>query len=70
MIPRKSNELADKFSKTIDYDDWYVTPHLFKRLTVRQWVVGAIDTFASENNEIQFKTCLSGDTRRRCVRLR
>ena len=24
-IPRKSNELADKFCKTIDYDDWYVT---------------------------------------------
>ena len=25
-IPRKSNELADKFSKAIDHDDCYVTP--------------------------------------------
>ena len=36
-IPRKRNELADKFCKTIDYDDWYVTPDLFKILTVRWW---------------------------------
>ena len=43
LISRKCNELADKFSKTIDYDDWYVTPDLFKILTVRRW-------FASEKN--------------------
>ena len=47
-ILRKSNELADKFSKTIDYDDWYVTPDLFKMLTVRRWGVAAIDRFVSE----------------------
>ena len=35
-IPRKSNEFADKFSDTIDYDDWYVAPDLFKMLTVRE----------------------------------
>ena len=49
-IPRKSNELADKFSKTIDYDDWYVTPDLFKMLTTRWWGVATIDRFASEKN--------------------
>ena len=49
-IPRKSNELPDKFSKTIDYDDWYVTPYLFKMLTVRRWGVATIDRFASEKN--------------------
>ena len=47
-IPRKRNELADKFSKTIDYDDWYVTPDLFKILTIRRWGVATIDRFASE----------------------
>ena len=49
-IPRKRNELADKFCKTIDYDDWYVTPDLFKILTVRRWGVATIDRFASEKN--------------------
>ena len=33
-IQRKSNELSDKFSKTIDYDDWYATPDLLKMLTL------------------------------------
>ena len=36
------NELAGKFSKTIDYDDWYVTPDSFKMLIVRQWGVATI----------------------------
>ena len=49
-IPRKRNELADKFSKTIDYDDWYVTPDLFKMLTVRRWGVATIDRFTPEKN--------------------
>ena len=50
LISRKCNELADKFSKTIDYYDWYVTPDLFKILTVRRWGVATIDRFASEKN--------------------
>ena len=49
-IPRKRNELADKFSKTIDYDDWYVTPDSFKMLTVRGWGIATTDRFASEKN--------------------
>ena len=36
------NELAGKFSKTIDYDDWYVTPDSFKMLIFRQWGVATI----------------------------
>ena len=39
-----------KFSKTIDYNDWYVTPVLFKMLTVRRWGVATLDRFASEKN--------------------
>ena len=31
-------------------DDWYVTPDLFKMLTVRRWGVATIDRFASEKN--------------------
>ena len=73
-IPRKSNELAGKFSKTIDYDDWHVTPDLFKMFTVSRWGAPTIE-FKEKNSqkridEIQFKTSLSGDTRRRCVCLR
>ena len=49
-IPRKRNELAHKFSKNIDYDDCYVTPDLFKMLTMRRWGVATIDRFASEKN--------------------
>ena len=52
-ISRRSNELADKFSKTIDQDDWYVTAdlsNLFKMLTVRRQGVATIDRFASEKN--------------------
>ena len=50
-IPRKSNESTDKYSKTIGYDDWYVTPHLFKMLTVKRWGVATVDRFVSEKNQ-------------------
>ena len=49
-IPRKSNGLADKFSKTIDYNDRYVTSDLFKMLIVRRWGIATIDRFPSEKN--------------------
>ena len=49
-IPGERNELAHKFCKNIDYDDWYVTPDLFKMLTIRLWGVATIDRFASEKN--------------------
>ena len=42
--------MADKISKTIDYNDWYVTPDLFEMLTVRRWGVAMIDRFALEKN--------------------
>ena len=60
-IPRKRNELADKSSKTINYEDWYVIADLFDRQTV-----GSSDDRKvclrkeSENNEIQLKTYLPG----------
>ena len=50
-IPRKSNELADKLSNAMDYDNWYMTPDLFKMLTVRRWEVATIDRFASEKKQ-------------------
>ena len=67
-IPRKSNESTDKYSKTIDYDDWYVTPDLFKMLTVKRWGVAMIDRFVTEKNQkiMRFNpkhVC----ARRRCV---
>ena len=40
-----------KLSKSIDYDDWYVTPDLFKTLTLRQLGVATIYGFASEKNQ-------------------
>ena len=49
-ILRKSNELAEKFSKNIDYDEWYVTADLFKILTIRRWGVSTINMFFSEKN--------------------
>ena len=52
---RKNIELADKFSKTIDYDHWYVTPDLFKMVTVRRWGAATIDRFASEKNRKTMK---------------
>ena len=50
-IPRKSTEWADKISKTINYDDWYVAQNLFKMLTIRRWGVATIVRFASEKNQ-------------------
>ena len=51
LIPRKSNELADIFSKTINYDDRYVTPDIFKMLIVRRWRQAKIDRFVFEKNQ-------------------
>ena len=40
-----------KFSKSIGCNDWYVTPDLFKTLTLRQLRVATIYGFSSEKNQ-------------------
>lgn len=47
----RNNEFADKFSKTIDYDDWHATPDLFNMLAARRWGGAAIDRYASKQNK-------------------
>ena len=47
----RNNELADKFSKTIDYDVWHATPDLLKMLAVRRWGGATIDRYASKQNK-------------------
>lgn len=42
--------MADKFSKIIDFDNWFMKPDLFDELTVRWRDVAKIDRFASEEN--------------------
>ena len=49
-IPRNENIEADKLSKQIDYDDWFITSELMKMLTGR-WGKVTIDRFASDNNK-------------------
>lgn len=42
--------MTDKFSKTIVFGNWLVTPDAFDELTVRRWDIVTIDRFASEKN--------------------
>ena len=61
-ISRENNKLADKYSKIIDFGDWFVTPKLFDTFSSEGWGIATIDRSVkqSENNKIQFKTYLSG----------
>ena len=48
-IPRSSNEIADYYSKVVDFDDWGVSVELFEYLD-SLWGPHEVDFFASENN--------------------
>ena len=48
-IPRSLNEKADYLSKIIDYDDWEITPQLF-RLLEEKFGPHTVDCFADYNN--------------------
>uniref|UniRef100_A0A1X7USH4 Tyr recombinase domain-containing protein n=1 Tax=Amphimedon queenslandica TaxID=400682 RepID=A0A1X7USH4_AMPQE len=48
-IPRAENELADYFSRLIDYDDWSLNPAMFQTLN-NLWGAYTVDRFASSQN--------------------
>ena len=45
-IPREKNELADYFSRIIDYDDWYIDQEVYKWLELK-WGPHTVDRFAT-----------------------
>ena len=49
-IPREENKEADRLSKQVDYDDWFITKDLVKMLT-NKWGKVTIDRFASHTNK-------------------
>jgi len=48
-IPREQNELADFYSRIVDYDDWMLNPMVFAWLD-SLWGPHTIDRFASPRN--------------------
>ena len=48
-IPREDNELADYYSRMIDYDDWMLNPMVFQWLD-SLWGPHCLDTFARPSN--------------------
>ena len=50
-VPRSSNEQADYLSRIVDFDDWSVSPHIF-RFSDLKWRPHSIDRFADEHNHL------------------
>ena len=50
-VPRSSNEQADYLSRIVDFDDWSVSPHIF-RFSDLKWGPHSIDRFADEHNHL------------------
>ena len=50
-VPRFSNEQADYLSRIVDFDDWSVSPHIFRFLDLK-WGPHSIDRFADEHNHL------------------
>ena len=50
-VPRSSNEQADNLSRIVDFDDWFVSPHIFRLLDLT-WGSHSIDRFADEHNHL------------------
>ena len=49
-IPREQNKEADRLSKQVDYDDWFIAKDLVKMLT-NKWAKVSVDRFASHTNK-------------------
>ena len=49
-VPREMNELADYFSRVVDYDDWYIDHTVFKMVD-DWWGPHRIDRFAAPYNK-------------------
>ena len=52
-LPRSRNEQADYLSRIVDFDDWSVSPHIFRFLDLK-WGPHSIDRFADEHNHLFF----------------
>ena len=50
-VPRSSNASADYLSRIVDFDDWSVSPHIFRFLDLK-WGPHSIDRFADEHNDL------------------
>ena len=50
-MPRSRNEQADYLSRIVDFDDWSVSPHIFRFLDLK-WGPHSIDRFADEHNHL------------------
>ena len=48
-VPRSRNEQADDLSRIVDFDNWSVSPHIFRVLDLK-WGLHAVDRFADEHN--------------------
>ncbi|XP_069102077.1 uncharacterized protein [Argopecten irradians] len=48
-LPRADNQLADRYSKTADSDDWYIRNSVFIELN-EKWGEFTVDRFANDNN--------------------
>ena len=48
-IPREQNEIADYLSRTVDCDDWFINPLVFKQIELL-WGPHTVDRFASHLN--------------------
>lgn len=48
-IPREENEIADYLSRVIDYDDWSLSPRVFRSIDTH-WGPHTVDRFASDHN--------------------
>ena len=49
-VPREMNQLADYYSRVVDYDDWYINPTVFAMVDV-WWGPHSIDRFATPYNK-------------------
>ena len=50
-MPRSGNQQADYLSRIVDFDDWSVSPHIFRFLDLK-WGPHSIDRFADEHNHL------------------
>ena len=51
VCPRSRNEQADYLKRIVDFDDWSVSPHIFRFLDLK-WGPHSIDRFADEHNHL------------------
>ena len=58
-VPRFRNEQANYLSRTVDFDDWFDSPRIFRFLDLK-WEPHSIDSFAARFSNAGFCTNLQG----------